>query len=113
MRVTPLVCVICGSWYQPKSRRSQKFCSNACRQHNHVNPDGKWFCKLRAKDDAGNKEMQDAFVKYCDCPDGYICIECVMKKDYRLYCNLIYKYGRDKYDTTAKSWLKESKKTGS
>lgn len=69
----------------------------------------RWI-KLRAKDDAGNKEIQDAIVKNCDCRD--ICIECIFEKDWSTYCTLLYKYGQDRYDRTCQKWLKESKKSG-
>ena len=115
MRVTPLICWKCGTWFQPKSKRPQKFCCNACRQQNYLNSDLQLIdFKLTAttsdlkSQEEGNQIVTDVIRKYCDCPDEK-CIECVFEKNNAVYCQLIYKYGRDIYNDSCEKWLKKTK----
>ena len=43
---------------------------------------------------------------YCT-DDHENCIECVFEEDFEAYTQLVYRYGIDKFNMSAKDWLKE------
>lgn len=107
MRVTPLICIQCGSWFQPKTKRLNKVCSNACRTASHrgikkrgviFNPKGEedklFFILACANDNIDASPEQ--------------CLESLMNNDYDKYCEVIYKWGQDKFGKSAEEWVSKT-----
>jgi hypothetical protein len=86
MRITPLLCIQCGSWFQPKTKRINKFCCNACRQSNYrgVKPYGLYV--LQPNGSAAPAKLSD------DTPDEFAKA-------------FVFNFGRDKFGQSAKDWL--------
>lgn len=105
MRVTPLICIQCGSWFQPKTKRINKVCSTACKSASHrgtikkgviLNPKGEeellFSILIEAKPDGNPQE----------------CLESLMINDYDTYCDIIYKWGEDRFGVSADEWLSKT-----
>lgn len=110
MRITPLVCWQCKSWFIPKTKRPSKFCCGACRQQNYLaNKAGRSSgnpVRFKGKDQAETSVIRSAMKNYCN--DGHEnCIECMFEEDFEAYSGLVYQCGIDKYNMSAKDWLKE------
>ena len=87
MRITPLLCFQCGSWFQPKTKRPNKFCCNACRQANY----------------RGVKPYEYSIVQPNGStkPDTLSALNEEFKKDF------IFKFGRDKFGQSGREWLSQ------
>lgn len=109
MRVTPLICWSCSTWFQPKTKRKTKFCCGACRsQHALGNKHGyKALVQLYWKDEEEAKEIDESLSQYCDKKNPG-CVECLFEKNNDHYCDIVFKYGVDKFGQSAKQWLKNN-----
>lgn len=105
MRVTPLLCFQCGSWFQPKTKRKNRFCSNACRQAHYYNKEPIHFSFQGT--DKGIEICFTILQSYSDNIDHgpRECSQIMFEKDYTRYCMLIYEYGEDAYGINCKTWL--------
>lgn len=112
MRITPLICWHCSCWFMPKTKRKNKYCSNACRQQGFLkNKHSAGYPNLvqfHDKDGQGHNELADALSNACS--DGYKnCVECLFEKDNNKYSMIVAKYGIDYMGNTMNEWLKLQK----
>jgi len=135
MRVTPLICWHCSNWFQPITRRKNKYCSNACRQQGfHKNTDTMGYetddndiTVVRFKFDnlEQHEEYRKMLLGYCDhewnTEPGYntfkerknnqrrssSCVLCFFEKNFKVYSRYVAKYGRDWDNKSMKEWLSE------
>ena len=107
MRITPLLCNQCGTWFQPKTKRKNRFCCNACRQANYNKKEPIEF-SLGSEDYLGrNEELFNTLMdKGNPGASPWQCLELIFEHHYDTYCDIIYKWGKDRYGVNASEWLK-------
>jgi len=108
MRVTPLICWSCSTWFTPKTKRKTKFCCNACRQQHflgiqHGYPN---LVLLYWKDQDDRRELETIIQSSCK-ENKPKCVECLFENNYETYCDEVFKRGRDKFGKSAQEWLSE------
>lgn len=105
MRVTPLLCHQCGTWFQPKTRRLNKMCSNACKQQSYrgIKKRGILLDPKEHQEELFDI-LQNANEDIAASPEQ--CLESLMLNNYEVYCDIVFKWGVDKFDKTADEWLK-------
>ena len=115
MRITPLICWSCSTWFLPKTKRKNKFCSNACRQSYYLKKKDcgyegtECLVKLHYDDTQDNIKLVGDLKKYCS-HDENPCVECMFDQNYNAYCNMVFERGRDKFNMSAREWLVERAK---
>lgn len=104
MRVTPLLCWSCQSWFIPKTKRKTKFCCNACRQQNYLQKKTNGLVSLYWEDEEDQKALSECLKYHCkDNQDN--CVECLFENNYDLYCDEVYRRGRDRFGMSASEFL--------
>jgi len=112
MRVTPLICWHCSTWFIPKTKRKNKYCSGACRQQGYLknlNTIGyETLIQFNFEDEDQEQEIASTMKNACvDGRNG--CVECLFEHDYKGYCMLVAKYGRDYMGNSMTQWLQFEK----
>jgi hypothetical protein len=109
MRINPLLCWECESWFVPKTLHRTKFCCNACKQQFHLkesNSDGfKRATLFYTTDDNAMKEILDCCGSNCNCGNGQRCAECLFTNNFNRYKELVKEYGKDSDGRTMDEWL--------
>ena len=116
MRITPLICWECKSWFIPKTKRPNKFCCGACRQQNYLkrkngsgdikhNNTGVIRFKWANKDE--QIEIYYAMIKSCP-EERPMCVEHLFENNYERYTELVMQYGIDKYGNNCRDFLNNS-----
>ena len=115
MRITPLICWSCSNWFLPKTKRKNKFCSNACRQAHYLKkqdcgyPENNCLVQLYWCDEDDCDKLNDDLKEYCS-HEVNPCVECMFEQNYNAYCNMVFERGRDKFNMSAREWLVERAK---
>ena len=109
MRLTPLICIQCGTWFLPKTKRKQKCCSNACRQASYLGKQP-WGIEFNFKDDQDEEEwihiLQEADKRIEASPKDFM--DALYKDNLEAYRYVIFKWGVDLYGQKARQWLAEN-----
>ena len=106
MRITPLICVQCGSWFLPKTKRKQKCCSNACRQASYLGKQ-KWGIEFTCPNEWAEEQLihilQEADRRIEASPSE--CLDALYDNDHQQYRDIIFRWGVDKFGMTGRQWL--------
>jgi hypothetical protein len=109
MRLTPLICIQCGSWFHPKTKRKQKCCSNACRQASYLRKQ-QWGIDFHFKDDQDEEQwihlLQEADKRVEASPKD--CMDALYEHNHDVYRYVIFRWGVDLYGQNGRQWLAEN-----
>lgn len=128
MRVSPLICWQCKNWFNPITRRAQKYCSDACRvdafndrqaelerkksgwvKDNSPAPDPVHSDHSVVTFNFESKEQIQEFRETCrsHCKDSRSgCLECWYENNFKSYRFYVAKYGRDQFDRSMDDWIR-------
>lgn len=106
MRITPTLCIQCGSWFRPKTKRKQRNCSNSCRQASYLGKqeNGIQFdCPTDEETQELIKILQDADTSVDASPEH--CLEALYEKNHELYRDIIWRWGVDRFGVNGRKFI--------